>query len=163
MARHSSMWPWKSLRTWPPVRYPERQDTCKLTFSGGYVHYEVTPNFSHLYMSACSCTCVCKHWSAITLKPLTCEENTTDQLITVQCSAGKPWVLSFLRVMKTLFQTKRYAPPLQERLSGHNIQLVLLQNSLDPSPSSIKRPYSTTHSTRCKHPDTRLSRTHLHA
>ena len=35
-------------------------------------------------------------WSARTLKPLTADRNNFDHLITMRCSAGKPWMLAFM-------------------------------------------------------------------
>lgn len=33
IARHSSMWPWNSLRTWPPVRKPEDLHIHRITIT----------------------------------------------------------------------------------------------------------------------------------
>lgn len=33
IARHSSMWPWNSLRTWPPVRKPEDLRIHRITIT----------------------------------------------------------------------------------------------------------------------------------
>lgn len=53
------------------------------------------------------------HWSTTSLKPLTCEENNTGHFITVQCSAGRLWVLAHMWMplwhephTQTLLQTK---------------------------------------------------------
>ena len=39
------------------------------------------------------------HWSATTLKPLKDDMNNIDHFITLRCSTGKPWVLSFMWIL----------------------------------------------------------------
>ena len=41
-----------------------------------------------------------------TLKPLTGDVNNTDHLVTMQCSAGRPWVLAFMRMPVCMDHTR---------------------------------------------------------
>lgn len=75
------------------------------------------------------------HQSAIALKLLTCEINNIHHLVTMQCTAGKPWALTFNWMLLSNGTPRQYPPSNTAKLlSKHDrAHFIQLPHSLDTS------------------------------
>ena len=78
------------------------------------------------------------HWSTTTLKPLRGNVSNTDHLITMQCSAGKPWVLRFMWMPLDMHHTSQNRCTPSTTPHGNDTPLMAAAPQQDNAPTHYK-------------------------
>ena len=78
------------------------------------------------------------HWSTTTLQPLRAHVSNTDHLITMQCSAGKPWVLAFMWMPLDMHHTSQNRCTPSTTPHGNDTPLMAAAPQQDNAPTHYK-------------------------